>query len=497
MKKLLFLFVLFVLPCAYSLDNVLYKGWVTAGEPFSVENNTFVANYIEETNATVIGLPEGISAVIYASSMNCTQEWLYTICQENQRFRIKGFDVPPNIRSNDVNVSLYLIINKTDAGLTINREEILKEMFLGDVLEIKLSLDKIGQPDIFNISFIDYFPDTEVNSLTNYCQENQNKIILNLPVFDKRLVCLYRVTPQKSGIINNSAVLSYSVLGKRVNKVTSSLLLVSDAPATAKINFSRNVKIQEPINITISLQNNKNAELKELTVYFPAAFIIINLSSDFTNGQNIAVVSPKNKTYFVIIKSPLSGNFSVNLSLVYTYNNHLNELKKTTIAEVLPILPSIDFLKKENLSVIRVSNTADFSFKNIKIFVAENYFELPLLESGRYKEFSFEETDNITIASLLFQSEFGQYYNESLSLVYSKNDTLKQNNSKESLNKNPMPAFNISKEAVLVVLIALFLPLAFIFIKSRPNKTKLDEEIEEIRNSASNGKNTEFLIRKK
>jgi hypothetical protein len=261
-------------------------------------------------------------------------------------------------------------------------------------------------------------------------------------------------------------------------------LSVVEFPVSVKINISNSKKVQERQRFEFKVDNNKDAELKDLLVYLPGSFSIINYSAEFAMESNKArVQSPKNSTYFIVFESTFSGNFTPNISIIYSYNKILKEFKRTQKIEVLPFFPDILLFSSGNGSVLRISNTANITFKNIKFYANGNYFELPLLEKSRYKEFAFAGISNKTAILLGFQSEFGQTYNESYLLGYSGEVSVQQNSS--SLNSNgqrfSFPSFSLPKEFIIVGAGVVLIVIVGFFIKSGPKKTWLDKEIEKIK----------------
>ena len=59
-RVVVFLLIAFLCSVAGAKDTIIYNGWVNAGQPFNIGNDTFMANYIFENNVTVVFLPEGI-----------------------------------------------------------------------------------------------------------------------------------------------------------------------------------------------------------------------------------------------------------------------------------------------------------------------------------------------------------------------------------------------------------------------------------------------------
>jgi hypothetical protein len=481
---ILFLFASF----AFAKDITLYNNWVKAGEPFTIGNDTFLVNYILESNVTLIRFPEGISGAIYASSSNCTQEWLYSVCQKGQRFRIEGKDVPPDVRSNSLDVSLFLIINKTEAGLILTKEGLPSTFFLGDTTTIKTRIEKVGSPTVFNVSFTEIYPGFYVQSLSSICKANENKLIFEVAEFNTPLTCMYTLTPKVEINTNNTAELSYVVLGKQISKTYNQNLVVLDSPITIDLSYNKSRPLQSEAYFNIKISNNEKATLKELIVAFPNEFSRLKSSPEFTPASNILKIqNPKNIEYFFALQSNLSGNYTLNMSVIYDYNKLLQQAQKKFPVEITKKRFSISVFKQENGSIIRLSNTESLSFENIRLFAGENVFWMPLLEKNRYKEFFVPLFDNKTMFGLVYQTEFGQFYNETINMTYSvytpPDQTKTEDAEKNTKGRIDLHDFKIDipKEAIWIALAVGLIVLVIIFIKSKPEKSKLDKEIEELK----------------
>ncbi|MBT3465256.1 hypothetical protein HN451_09770, partial [archaeon] len=137
-----FLFFLIIFPSnVFSIyDQVIYDGWVLSGSYLNLSNEQYRVIYVKNTNSTVVYFPGGISAVISPTNKSCSKEWLYSVCQTNQKFERAGYDVLPTVNDPNINVSLYLQINSSNVGyhtlknyknincLIINEKEIRHEV---------------------------------------------------------------------------------------------------------------------------------------------------------------------------------------------------------------------------------------------------------------------------------------------------------------------------------------------------------------------------------
>lgn len=493
MKKGVFLFLILFVSYASANDVVLYNNWIKTGEPFSVGNDTFLVNYILESNATLIRFPEGISAAIYAGNMNCTQEWLYTVCQKGQKFQIAGKDVPPDVRSNSLDVSVFLTINKTEAGLAIKKEGMPSLFFIGDSATIKLRLEKIGSPIVYNISYSEAFPGFYVESLSSMCGAAKGGLTFYADIMSDAVTCVYRLTPNFEMVSNSTETVSYVVLEKPTTKTKSSKIEVLNSPVTVDIRYNKSQPIQSELAFILKISNNVLASPKEVFVFFPGPFAKKSSSPEFTVIENsLRLQNPKNADYIFTLQNNISGNYSLNVSINYEYNGLMQQTRQTFPIEITKKMFAISVFKQENGSLIRLSNTEPLAFKNIRLFSGGTVLWLPVLEKNRYKEFFIPFYDNKTGLGVSYQTEFGELFNETLFVTYTTY-TLPPQTKIEDDKKELKGGFgfedlkiDLPKEAIWIGLVVFAVFLLFIFIKSRPEKSELDKEIEELKEEERN-----------
>jgi hypothetical protein len=268
MKKILLVTFVFlaILPfCFSSYEKVIYNNWVLAGTPFKIDNLTYRINYIKESNSTVIYFPEGITGVIDASSSKCTKEGIYSVCQTKQKFERNGVLVPPDIHNPNINISLFLQINKSDVKLKVV-ENIPQALVLGDTAEIVLILENSAPVDITNIYFLKSFPNTFLLRGSG-CSVKDNTISWqgNLQT-ESNFSCTYYASPKKEGFFEIKTLLSYVALEKIVIEQKNTSVLVEEFPF--RLNYTTS-----PLNITVFAKydfiilslsgiNNKTLSLK-------------------------------------------------------------------------------------------------------------------------------------------------------------------------------------------------------------------------------------------
>ncbi len=497
MRKSVFLLWFFpILFISLVQSKNIYDGWVYSGVRFTIENETYLVNYIYENNATVLYFPSGVSGLIDASHSQCTSVLEYTVCQTKQRFQINGENVPPDIHDLRLNVSLYLKINKTGADIAITREILPESLFLGDVSEIKTKIENTGQFDIVNISYYDYYSNNFSIEIVNGCWKKNNSVVwigdLNK---SKNTLCTYRLMPLKNTIYKNMAVVSFIWGEKTVEKTTSRVFDVKEQPFTFDITYTnKTLKTEEVFlgNIVINPLNNFN--LKELKIVLPSSFELINYSRDFKYMQNALIFenyemrNQNKKTFYFNVKSRYAGIFLINTSLSYSYNNIVKKVVKSFLANYAPEIFQIGLYNVRNSSVLRISNTKNVSFKDIEISIANFRFNESFLEPNRFKEFNFQLLpDSKYDVGVKYVSQYGQTLYNSFVLAYGEStdagEVMIKNQKNEAITqkKGVFIDKNIMIVAALIVMISAILFVGLTRFKAKVKKTVLDEEVEKIK----------------
>ncbi len=296
MKRGLLLLVLVLFPLSFALtDKVIYNNWILAGTSFKYENESYEVYYIRETNDTVVYFPDGVSAVLKASYENCTQQWIYTICQTKQKFERAGTEVPPTIRAKEINVSLFLKINKTQVELDFTKNLTPSSLFLTDVIEVKTNVKNNLLVDFENVSFIDSYPEGFVIDSIYNCFRNLNSVIWEGDVkSEKGFLCTYKLRPVKEGVFKNTATLSYSVLGKEKIKTINYTIDVKQGPFTFSTNITNtSFYIEEPFLVNLRLKTLAPFNLKEIKIALPNYYNLLNYSPEFKIADNNLIYTVK------------------------------------------------------------------------------------------------------------------------------------------------------------------------------------------------------------
>lgn len=507
-RGIIFFVILFLCPFVSSLyDKTIFSGWVLAGETFNINNETYRANYIKQTNTTIVYFPEGISAVIYANNNTaCAYEWLYSVCQTKQKFEKGGKDIPPNAHELNINISLYMTINKTDAGLQIIRNTSSKDFFLGDEIEVTTTLKKTGFLEISNISFIDWYPETFQLESTGACYIKNNAVVWKGDMNKSgNLVCLYKITPKVSERFVSTANISYSLFGKEQRKQDNLTLNVADLPLKLDINASNSTLVSGNVaSLSVSIYALTDFNLRELKISFPNELKIINKTPGANEKNNAYVYSQQmikndRKVVSFIVNSSYAGTHAVNVSAEYSYNSKIKRIDNILVLNYTPEFFYLNLFRYENTSVLRMTNPGNGVFKKIKVNISGLVYDLPELGAKRYKEFTLPKAEENVTAELSYSTRFGQIISRDISLAYT-NSSLDGNgvlpiDIKESstAKKDEKKLFFVidKKTAAIagaVFAFSLLISLVINFFISKNKKSGLDKEIEGIKKADAGNK---------
>ena len=334
MKKTLLIFLLILIfpVCSALYEKVIYNGWVKSGYDFVIQNETYVAYYIKDTNTSVFYLPDEVTTVIDLKNATCTTEWLYKICQTKLKFERGKFEVPSYINDPNINISMYIKIEKTDASLKINRS-FDNTFFLGDEEEIQIILEKNGAVAISNISFVDNFPASFAVTPVFGCSARKNSAFWTGELNEEtKYTCIYRVRALKEGTYTNSINLSYTLFGKTENKVTNYTLKVIASPLDLRVNYPNRSKVGAPVNISSKLKALSQVKIENIEAEIPSDLDILNLSKlnnkfGILTFGGIDLQENKSHSFSYIVNSSSAGFRNFNVTINYVYKGLLKKLR--------------------------------------------------------------------------------------------------------------------------------------------------------------------------
>ena len=473
-----FLFFLIIFPSnVFSIyDQVIYDGWVLSGSYLNLSNEQYRVIYVKNTNSTVVYFPGGISAVISPTNKSCSKEWIYSVCQTNQKFERAGYDVLPTVNDPNINVSLYLQINSSNVSLSIEKN-ISNILYVGDSIEIETIIKKKGSNSLYeisNISFVDLFSSDFDIFIVKGCNLRNEKLVFASEKISNIHKCVFKISPKKSLNFTNNITLKYDLFGKEEIIQKSYNIEVLDLPFTIKKSIEKTKKIGEVFQGNISIKALNNFIVKNISFDLPGSVKLINSTFEVNNLE-----LDNSKIYQFTFNNTKTGNLSINYSVLYTYSNKDFIYDSTFLIKSIEIPFMIQLLNRENISILRLNNPTENSFSNILIISNNDSFELDHLGPNKFHEFE-TYLKNITKINYSYNTIYGEKINRYLDLVAKK----EENSPVVSFKKNK---FNLDIKINFDILIyigvgilgALIIFKLSTFFKSK--KSKLDKEIEKIR----------------
>jgi hypothetical protein len=393
-------------------------------------------------------------------------------------------------------------INRTDAGIYINRTITPDEAYLGDTLEVRTRLKKIGFLDITNISFADtYSSDFEIEASSG-CPQVGNAITWKGDMNKtSEVYCTYKLKPIHPVDLKNVAQLNYSILKKPQHKTSNYTFNISQAPLQLNISYrNSSLKIDQQFFGNLSIKSLKDFTLRKMNISFSDKVTIVNYT-DLQKVQNTLLYNGefpdgtyKNMTF--IVTSKFAGLHKVDVSLEYSYGGKIKTVARELILNYTSEIVYLDFYNSTNVSVLRISNPKDLKFKDISIKVNNDTFFMSALDEKKYKEFFFPLMQGKQKIDLTYKSVYGQEFTKSYELAYGESTNPKYE--KEVLTEQKETVKAAPKEekkkitidpkiislVVLIVSISIIVIFLFNFIRSKIRKSELDREIDRIKKEA-------------
>ncbi len=513
MKKQLVLIVLLILPVSYALyDKEIYKGWVLSGEKFIIDNETYRAIYIKSTNSTVIYFPGGLSLAIRPENESCASEWIYRACQTNQKFEKNGQIVPPDIHDPYIDVSLYIILNKTDARLDLAKTHSSDSVYVGDTINIETVIEKYSKEDITNVSFIDVFSDDFVITVIKGCKMKSNTVYWQGDMINKtKHVCEYSIRPVRQTELKNVANLSYDVFGKRISKSQTKTINVDETTLLLNITVpKRNITAGKNTTINVSLEAITDLTINNLKITFPENFKLINNSPELkktTEGlslSNYAMEKNDKTSLFFTLNSGFVGSYKINFETELTYNNLVKKIKKSAPINYVTETFFVSLINRNNKSVLQLANPGKNIYKSIEVKIKNDTFRLQRLDARKFHEFEFplynQESLNVSIE---YWTMYGQIIETKHNLKYGESTYVKEieglaeqeDTTQTNTDAKKQRNINLDMRQILTVFGIIFgivIIIGLIFtIKSKFSKTGLDKEIAEIKEETSESEKSE------
>ncbi len=483
MKKLFLLFLLLV-PFAHSaFDTKVYSGWIDTRKNLTVNEEVYKFSWIRDENKTIVYLPDGSFMQISPEKNDCELEGFYSICQTWQKFFYRGKEVPPDITS-DVNASLYLYINKTDQGLNISKK-FNSTMYANFSTKVEIVISKLpGTRETITDVFLNdtHSGDFLITNLDG-CRKSGNSVILEKSLFESKVTCTYDLTPLAPVQYKNIVSLSYIVFEKTRNRKSSYVLDVKQDPILFSFSYNKTRKVGQKTLLNVSYSKKQGTSLESLVLSVPLGFNIEKVSNSMKKDGNSLYLQNKSSTsFFVLLNATKEAFGTINVEYVFNVNNiKRTEIKKIDINYTAYIF-DIEFLKKDNKSVLRISNGPVTEYFNIGLFIGNSSFGIERLPKRSFREFEYLNSSYFFVT---YDTEYGQRIEKHIIKQAEKEYTnFTANATKEEGKKESSDLLSDIKKASSLLLyfvfgaILVFVVITVVFKKSK--RSNLDREIKEL-----------------
>ncbi len=474
-KELFILFILFIPFCHSIYDVILYDGWAMSGKNINLSNQIFKIIYVKDSNSTVIYFPEGFSTVIHPGNNTCSKEWIYSVCQYNQKFEKNGIELIPSINERNINVSLYMQINSSNMSLSFEKQ-IQEISYMGDKFLVKTLIKKKGTSqlyDVTNISYTDSMSDNYDIEIIKGCEIKKNNIVWKSETMYSEHECIYYLTPKKEQNFTNKVYLSYDVFGKKQEKIFSYDLETIDLPFEYVIKENKNIrKIGEKQNFSILIMPLVNFTFEKIEFLMPDSFSLLNIPE-----ENVLLNQSVEKEFIYFINNTHGGNFTILFNLVYSNNGKLYKIVKNISFEYIDTPFNVYLFTKDNSSRVRLNNPSEEYYKDINVEIGNTTYQLDYLGPKKFYDFDIPLT-NSTYINYSYLTKYDQLRKKTLSLSKSAEPTATKDKSTIKFSKIGM---NFEYIAITLGVVVLCFIIFKVLSGLRHKKSNLDKEIEKIR----------------
>lgn len=484
MKKMFLLFLLLVPFAQSAFDTKVYSGWIDSRKNLTVNEEVYRFSWIRNENKTIVYLPDGSFMQISPEKNGCELEGFFSICQTGQKFFYRGKEVPPDITS-DINASLYLYINKTDQGLNISKR-FNATMYANFSTKVEIVISKLpGTREAITGIFLNdtYSQDFLITNMDG-CRKSGNSVILEKPLFESKVTCAYDLTPLAPLQYKNALSLSYIVFERTRNRKVNYMLDVKDNPLLFSFSYNKTRKIGQKTLLNVSYSKKQGTSLESLMLSVPSGFEIEKTSGSIKKDGNSIYLENKSSTSFFILLNSTKENFGT-IGVEYAFN--VNNIKRTEFKKIdinyTAYIFDIEFLKKDNKSILRISNGPVTEYFNIGLFIGNSSFSIERLPRRSFREFEYINSSYFFVT---YDTEYGQRVEKHIIKQAEKeytNVTAETTKEKDRKKEDGGMFSDIKKASSLLIYFVLGAVLVFIVITilfKKSKKSNLDREIREL-----------------
>jgi hypothetical protein len=511
-KKALVFFIamLFALGSCHALSNVsIFKGKVTSGEPFLVENKSFMAVFVPVVNNTIIHYPENLTDVIYGNE-TCIDSWIYRACMYGAKFYKGSILVPSDVHEGNLNITMDFQLFKYSIGIALSTGVPYDKIYLGETFDLAINLTNVGELNATSVAFHEDIPQQFELLSVDGCRKEEASVayLENMESYD-RAQCTARMKAVAPGEAKLTGNVSYYVLGKNHTAAQTRKVTVYGTPLGIGLRrLNATLGPGENATMNMSINSTLDADVS-VRIGVPAQLALWNgtgFSAALPHG--LRWDGPMNKTSRVNLTfsfmSRLEGEYIVNITVIYTFRGTRRSDEIAVPVEVVGGSFYTKYVKYDNRTVLRVTNPTKYNFFNIVIQINGTDFskviETDSLESRTTKEYVLPILSGEPPVYVRYRTEYGQY------MSFSSEDLkAQQNASAATVNQSAKPSSNATAKGgaqqagqegrmsgidlpdidpkllfILGPLIAVMVIVIF-FVISHKGKSDLDREIEELK----------------
>ncbi len=505
MKKRLVILLL-MLPCVFSLyEDSIYKGNVWSGKPFKIAGDNYTIFFRRYTNMTEVYYPHGVTDLIN-SDVQCSEKWIYKTCVYSYKLYIGENEVPKDVNTEKVNISLNIEVFSSDAGVSVERVVDNTEIYLLQTATITTTVENYGEVNATSVIIEDEFPPQLQLQDVSGCSKRQNTVVWEGYLYkgDKK-TCTYTVKAISTGTFKQTFNGSYMMLDEKTELKDTKTFKVEASPFSTEFRDNVSLVPEQLITLYVNMSAEDTVKVNRLAIDYPDQLVMYNYSEDFRKYTRQLVWQgdvEEDKQLYFSFSSKLLGEYQINYTAEYVLNSVIKRLSDSTRVKISSDMFYVQVTDLDNQTRIRLVNPTDYSFLYLDINVTSTNFSEELwlnpLAPGKIKDFYVPLIEDPQIR-IEYRTQYGQHKvflhegnftqetetpeaNETPEV----NETVPLN---ESRQKEDKPGFSfkmpdIDIEWKVVGTIAGIVILGFIiliFFITREPKSDLEKEIDKIK----------------
>jgi len=332
--RFIYFLIFFITACSATAQ--LFDDWVEEGDDFKAGDVKIDVSWTGQSAFLESEL--GSKDVPLGECRNLPP---INICFDDTRLTLDGDVVPDNINSQDTKTELHLIVTSKLGDLEINRDIADRTILIGQKVDIKLTIENIGEGTASEIEFSDDFPSSvEVRKLSGCTLEDNEVTWTGLLRSGAKTICEYEVLGVKDKRFSSVAQAEYyngiedeKARDSQSVEILDYVLEIWTDAKTAKIQASDEVKA----TINAFSHYEQPIEVNRLQLHVPPGLRVTD-RGDF-NAQMYwkGTIEPEaNLTFNITLLAFRTGEHVLNLSADYKTENVRQAVDSTKKFRIQP-----------------------------------------------------------------------------------------------------------------------------------------------------------------